>query len=194
MNSFSLLLRSARLFLRTQINETMMKKFVMIALMALPVLASAQDKTAAVAPAAKQQENKFAITNPEIIFLELIIGTNPAGAQTIRADFGREILASLSDKELIKQLSEMRSMVFPTVPDAMNYLSSLGYKFQQNYVTYDKENKPEATHMVFEKRMPRRSPEAKPRPEGANPAEEGTKTAPANGPQPKIAPKESKKK
>jgi hypothetical protein len=172
----------------------MMKKFVIVALMALPTLAFAQDKTGTVAPAAKPQENKFAIANPEIIFLELIIGTNPAGVQTIRADFGREIIASLSDKELIKQLSEMRSMVFPTVPDAMNYLSSLGYKFQQNYVTYDKENKPEATHMVFEKRMPRRQPEAKPRPEGAKPAEEGSKPAPAPGPQPKITPKESKKK
>jgi hypothetical protein len=172
----------------------MMKKFVIIALMALPTLAFAQDKTGTVAPAAKPQENKFAIANPEIIFLELIIGTNPAGVQTIRADFGREILASLSDKELIKQLSEMRSLVFPTVPDAINYLSSLGYKFQQNYVTYDKENKPEATHMVFEKRMPRRQPEAKPRPEGAKPAEEGSKPAPAPGPQPKITPKESKKK
>jgi len=171
-----------------------MKKFVIVALMALPTLAFAQDKTGTVAPAAKPQENKFAIANPEIIFLELIIGTNPAGVQTIRADFGREIIASLSDKELIKQLSEMRSMVFPTVPDAMNYLSSLGYKFQQNYVTYDKENKPEATHMVFEKRMPRRQPEAKPRPEGAKPAEEGSKPAPAPGPQPKITPKESKKK
>jgi hypothetical protein len=95
---------------------------------------------------------------------------------------------------LIKQLSEMRSLVFPTVPDAMNYLSSLGYKFQQNYVTYDKENKPEATHMVFEKRMARRSPEAKPRPEGTKPAEDGVKPAAASGPQPKIAPKESKKK
>jgi hypothetical protein len=173
----------------------MMKKFVMIALMAMPVLAFAQDKTTGVTPAAKAQENKFAIANPEIIFLELIISTNPAGVQTIRADFGREILASLSDKELIKQLSEMRSLVFPTVPDAMNYLSSLGYKFQQNYVTYDKENKPDATHMVFEKRMPRRQPEAKPRPEGAKPAEgDNTKEKPAPAPQPKLAPKEQKKK
>lgn len=180
--------------MRTLIKETMMKKFVIVALMALPSLAFAQDKAGAVAPASKPQDNKFAIANPEIIFLELIVGTNPAGVQTIRADFGREILASLSDKELIKQLSEMRSMVFPTVPDAMNYLSSLGYKFQQNYVTYDKENKPEATHMVFEKRMPRRQPEAKPRPEGAKPAEEGAKPAPSPGPQPKITPKESKKK
>lgn len=173
----------------------MMKKFVIIALMALPVAAFAQDKPG-VATAAKTQENKFAIPNPEVIFLELIVSTNPAGAQTIRADFGREILAGLSDKELVKQLSEMRSMMFPTVPDAMNYLSSLGYKYQNNYMTYDKENKPEATHMIFEKRMPRRQPEAKPRPaEGVKGTEsDKTKDAPTPGPQPKIAPKDNKKK
>lgn len=173
----------------------MMKKFVLIAMMALPVCAIAQDKTAPLTTAAKPQENKFAIANPEIIYLELIIGVNPAGVQTIKADYGREILASLTDKELIKQLSEMRSVVFPSVPDAMNYLSSLGYKYQQNYVTYDKENKPDATHMVFEKRMPRRMPEGKPRPEGVKPVEaEPTKEAPAPGPQPKAATKENKKK
>jgi hypothetical protein len=171
-----------------------MKNLVMIALLALPVLASAQDKKETAAPAAKQQESKFAIANPEIIFLELVISVNPAGVQTIRADFGREILIGLTDKELIKQLTEMRSLVFPTVPDAMNYLSSLGYKFQQNYVTYDKENKPDATHMVFEKRMPRRQAEAKPRTENAKETDEGKKPAPAPGPQPKLTPKESKKK
>ncbi|MFM2200855.1 MAG: hypothetical protein RL040_55 [Bacteroidota bacterium] len=171
-----------------------MKNLVMIALLALPVLASAQDKKETAAPAAKQQESKFAIANPEIIFLELVISVNPAGVQTIRADFGREILIGLTDKELIKQLTEMRSLVFPTVPDAMNYLSSLGYKFQQNYVTYNKENKPDATHMVFEKRMPRRQADAKARPENVKESDEGTRPAPAPGPQPKLTPKESKKK
>ena len=113
------------------------------------------------------------------------------------ADFGREILASVTDKELIKQLSDMRSLVFPTVPDAMNYLSSIGYKFQQNYVTYDKEGKPDATHMVFEKRMPRRMPDGKPRPEGVRAVEgEITKEGPALAPvpQPKTPTKENKKK
>jgi len=171
-----------------------MKNFVIIAMLALPSLAIAQDKKVAATPPVKQQESKFAIANPETIFLELIIGMNPAGVQTIRADFGREILVGLVDKELIKQLTEMRSMVFPTVPDAMNYLSSLGYKFQQNYVTYDKENKPDATHMVFEKRMPRRQADGKPRPESSKEVEEGTKPAPATGPQPKLTPKEAKKK
>jgi hypothetical protein len=43
--------------------------------------------------------------------------------------------------------------------------------------------------------MPRRQPEAKPRPEGAKPAEgDNTKEKPTQGPQPKLAPKEQKKK
>ena len=184
----------ATIFVPTNKIQIMMKNFVIIAMLAMPVIAIAQDKKVAATPPAKQQESKFAIANPEIIFLELIIGVNPAGVQTIRADFGREILVGLTDKELIKQLTEMRSMVFPTVPDAMNYLSSLGYKFQQNYVTYDKENKPDATHIVFEKRMPRRQADGKPRPESVKETDEGTKPAPAPGPQPKIAPKEAKKK
>ena len=177
----------------------MMKKFVLFALMAMPVLAIGQDKTAAVTPAAKPQENKFAIANPEIIYLELIIGTNPAGVQTIRADYGREILASITDKEMIKQLSEMRSVVFPSVPDAMNYLTSIGFKYQSNYMTYDKEHHHDATHMIFEKRMARRMPEAKPRPEGVKAVEADTtkgtpNQAPAPGPQPKGSTKENKKK
>jgi len=176
---------------------TMMKKMMIVAMMALPFAASAQDKNAAIASPSKAAENKFAIANPEVIFIELILGTNPAGAQTIRADFGREILAGLSDKELIKQLSEMRSMVFPTVPDAMNYLSSQGYKFQQNYVTYDKEAKPDATHMVFEKRMARRAPEGAPKPmPQPNKPQPNPETAPVKdgGTKPAIAPKEGKKK
>jgi hypothetical protein len=175
----------------------MMKKLFIAALLAMPVLVSAQDKGAAVAPASKTPENKFAIANPEVLFVELILSTNPAGVQTIRADFGREILAGLSDKEMIKQLSDMRSTVFPSVPDAMNYLASQGYKFQQNYVTYDKENKPEATHMVFEKRMPRRQPEGapRPRPDGVKgePAKDGDVPT-KEGVKPTITPKEQKKK
>ena len=174
-----------------------MKKLIIAAFLAIPVMASAQDKGAAVAPAAKAPENKFAIANPEVMFLELIVATNPAGVQTIRADFGREILAGLSDKELIKQLSEMRSMVFPSVPDAMNYLSTQGFKFQHSYVSYDKESKPDATHMVFEKRMPRRQPDGapRPRPEGVKgePGKEGDLPT-KEGAKPTIAPKEQKKK
>jgi hypothetical protein len=151
-----------------------MKKVIILALAALPLFSIAQDKerpATATTPAgtqAKQNENKFAIENPEVIFLELVVGTNSAGAQTIKVDFGREIISSLTDKELAKQLTELRTTAFPTVPDGMNYLASKGYKLQQNYQTADKEGKIE-THFVFEKRMARKQTSgdgvAKPRPE-----------------------------
>ncbi len=147
-----------------------MKKILILALAAMPFFAIAQDKTTTgtAATPAKTSDNKFAIESPEVIFVELIAGTNSAGAQTIKADFGREIISALTDKELTKQLTELRTMTFPSMPDALNYMSSLGYKFQQNYVTHDKDNKTE-THFVFEKRLPRK-PGAdggvgKPRPE-----------------------------
>lgn len=170
-----------------------MKKLILFALAAMPLFAFSQDKgNAAVAPP-KPNESKFAIANPEVIFVELIVGTNSAGAQTIRADFGREIVAAISDKDLAKQLSEMRTMAFPSVPDAMNYLAAQGYKFQQNYVTWDKEGKGE-THIVFEKRMARKQPQdgtVKPRPER-------TETKPADGKtperQPAVRPTDKEKK
>jgi len=145
-----------------------MKKIIILALAALPLFSIAQDKATASAPSKPMVDNKFAIANPEVIFVELIVGTNSAGAQTIKADFGREILSSLSDKELAKQLTEMRTMTFPSMPDAMNYLASQGYKFQQNYQTADKDGKVD-THFVYEKRMARKQGGeggvAKPRPE-----------------------------
>lgn len=174
----------------------MMKKMLIVALMAVPMLASAQDKGSAVTAPVKNPENKFAIANPDVLFLELIISTNMTGAQTIRVDFGREILTGLTDKEMIQQLSELRSTVFPSVPDAMNYLASVGYKFQQTYITYDKDSKPDATHMIFEKRMPRRQPDgARPRPEaGKGDQVKDTAVPTKEGPKPAVAPIKEKKK
>jgi hypothetical protein len=164
-----------------------MKKMLILALAALPLFGIAQDKekqgtTTTTAPA-KTQENKFAIENPEVIFVELVVSTAPNGTTAIRADFGREILTALSDKDLVKQLTELRSMSFPSMPDAMNYLANQGFKFQQNYTFSDKDGKQE-NHFVFEKRMPRKGAadgSAKPnrpeRPEGTKPS---TETKPAD--------------
>ncbi len=134
-----------------------MKKLIVLALAAMPFFAVAQEKTTsgAVSTAAKTGDNKFAIENPEIIFIELISSTNSAGVQTIKADFGRELVATLADKELSKQLMELRTMTYPTMPDAMNYFATLGFKFQQNYESRDKEGKID-THFVYEKRIPRK--------------------------------------
>jgi hypothetical protein len=134
-----------------------MKKILILALAVMPFVAFSQDKTTTgtAATPAKTSESKFAIENPEVIFVELISSSNSTGTQVIKADFGREIISSLTDKEVTKQLTELRTMSFPSMPDALNYMASLGYKFQQNYVTNDRDNKTE-THFVFEKRMPRK--------------------------------------
>jgi hypothetical protein len=129
-----------------------MKHILLMGLFLLPMLGFSQAKEQ---PKDGKVENKFAIVNPEIIYLELIIGTNSVGAQTIRVDFGREIMNTMNDKDVAKQLADMRSLSFPTVPDAMNYLASLGYRFQQNYQTFDKEGKVD-THIVYEKRLAKR--------------------------------------
>ncbi len=133
-----------------------MKKIIMIALAALPVFAMAQDKKEApqAATTSTKTNDKPVLTNPEAIFIELVITQGPVGSM-IKADVGREVIASLTDKELVKQLGDIRSMQFNNMPDAMNYLSSNGYKYQNTYVTYDKDNKPE-THIVFEKRLMKR--------------------------------------
>jgi hypothetical protein len=140
-----------------------MKHILLMGLFLLPMLGFSQAKEQ---PKDGKVENKFAIVNPEIIYLELIIGTNSVGAQTIRVDFGREIMNTMNDKDVAKQLADMRSLSFPTVPDAMNYLASLGYRFQQNYQTFDKEGKVD-THIVYEKRLAKRQ----------NPEEEKNKGA-----------------
>lgn len=151
-----------------------MKKLLILAIAAIPFFASAQERatTGTTATPAKTSDNKFALANPEVIYLELIASTNSAGALVIKADFGREIISALEDKELTKQLTELRTMNFPSMPDAMNYLASLGYKLQQSYSMHDKEGKSD-THFVYEKRLPRRAGNegtTKPRPEGSRPA------------------------
>jgi Skp family chaperone for outer membrane proteins len=187
--------------LKQKFSYLTMKKIILLAFAAIPLFSIAQDKerpaVTTSAAQTKPNDNKFAIENPEVIFIELVVGTNSAGAQTIKADFGREILTSLSDKELAKQLTEMRTMAFPSVPDAMNYLASQGYKLQQNYQTTDKEGKVD-THFLFEKRMARKQGGgdgvAKPRPE--RPTEGQTKPAATTRPAertPATKPDEKKK-
>lgn len=146
-----------------------MKKLIILALAAMPFFATAQERTTTgtVATAAKTGDNKFAIENPEVIFVELISSMNSAGVQTVKADFGRELVSALADKELSKQLMELRTLSYPTLPDAMNYIATLGFKFQQNYESRDKEGKVD-THFVYEKRLPRKpgaDVNTKPRPE-----------------------------
>jgi len=149
-----------------------MKKIIMLAIAALPLFSIAQDKEKAAGTTATTA--KTSMQNPEVIYMELICGLNNAGGTSIRADFGRDILTSLNDKEAIQQLSDMRSMTFASMPDAMNYLAAQGFKFQQNYETADKDGKHE-THIVYEKRMPRKGQEGANKPTRPERPTEGTK-------------------
>jgi len=170
-----------------------MKKLIIYALLAMPLLSQAQDKGTAT-PANKTSDNKFAIENPESIHLDLVISTNSVGGTVIRADFGKEIATSMTDKETSKQLLELRSIPFPSVPDAMNYLSSISFKYLDTYSTSDKEGKSE-THILFEKRMMKKPNSNATRPErpteGTKPAE-FTKPADPAKPKPPTQPREKK--
>ncbi|MFN0033282.1 MAG: hypothetical protein ACKVOR_14060 [Flavobacteriales bacterium] len=163
-----------------------MKRMIVFAIAALPLFAMAQDKKEPVpTTSATKTNDKPAITNPETIFMELIVSQGPVGS-VIKADIGRDIVSSLTDKELVKQLSELRTMSFSSMPDAMNYLASIGFKYVSTYVTYDKEGKADS-HLVFEKRLSKRPP-----------AEGGTKPAkpekPDAGSKPSLETKPTEKK
>lgn len=133
-----------------------MKKIIVLFIAALPFFAMAQDKkeTAAAPATATKANDKPVLTNPEVIFMELIVSQGPMGS-VIKADIGREIVSTLTDKEVIKQLGDLRTMSFSNMPDAMNYLATIGFKYQSTYVTYDKEGKADS-HLVFEKRLTKR--------------------------------------
>ena len=128
-----------------------MKKIIVLAIAALPLFAFAQDKKETVQGSDAKTTEKPVLSNPENIFIELVITQGPVGS-VIKADVGRETLAGLSDKELVKQLGELRTTPFSNMPDALNFLASIGFKYQNSYIVYDKDGKAE-THLVFEKRI-----------------------------------------
>lgn len=128
-----------------------MKKILVLAIAALPLFAFAQDKKETVQGSEVKPSEKPVLSNPENIFIELVVTQGPVGS-VIKADVGRESIASLSDKELVKQLGELRTTSFSNMPDALNFLAGIGFKFQNSYIIYDKDGKPE-THLVFEKRI-----------------------------------------
>ena len=128
-----------------------MKKILVLAIAALPLFAFAQDKKETVQKSDAKTTEKPVLTNPENIFIELVVTQGPVGS-IIKADVGRESITTLSDKELVKQLGELRTTSFSNMPDALNFLASIGFKYQNSYIVYDKDGKAE-THLVFEKRI-----------------------------------------
>lgn len=162
-----------------------MRKLICIALAALPFLMTAQDS-----PAGAEKPNR---PNPsemrpggggETIYSELVISKSPNGDNAIRADFGKDAVSGLTDKETLKQIGELRSSNYSNVPDALNRMSAAGFRYQQNYTVQDKEGRNEV-HMVFEKRVISRpdgaakpNPSAKPSPD-VKPGKETPKITPA---------------
>ncbi len=174
-----------------------MKKLFVLAIAALPLFAVAQDKKetgAAPVPAAATKGNeKPMVTNPESIFIELVVSQGPTGT-VIKSDIGRDMVSTLGDKELVKQLSEVRTMTFANMPDAFNYLASIGFKYISTYTTYDKDNKMDS-HLIFEKRLNKR-PTADGGARPAKPERPAAEVKPAAETKPvdkKPAPKEIKK-
>ncbi|MCC6599216.1 MAG: hypothetical protein IT223_00915 [Crocinitomicaceae bacterium] len=163
-----------------------MKKIIGILLFSTPFFFYSQTKgTTATAPApaagtretakAPAGQSKFGVFNPETIYIELIVGETTMGT-SIRVDYGRELLNGLNDKELINQISDLRSASFSSVPDAMNYLTSIGFRYLSSYnVTVN--TKSEA-HLLFDRRLSRKA--ANNGQSGVTPAIPATPSVPAS--------------
>jgi TfoX/Sxy family transcriptional regulator of competence genes len=153
--------------------KTDMKKIILMALIAAPIWAGAQNKTidkGTAKPEAKELQtpgaqvgSKSTVASPESIFAELIVSENQMGGMVIRIDFGRDALAGVEDKEFMMKIKEARELQFVAVPDALTYMNSIGFKFVTSYVTTAKSTE---THMVLEKRMARKGDNGKGGPAG----------------------------
>jgi hypothetical protein len=139
-----------------------MKKFLFILLVGLPFLGMAQ-KPESVDREAREKELQARAAQKEAAgrgiegesaFCELILSDNGLGGTVLKVDFGQESMKASEDKELIVAMSEARDKKFTNVPDAMAYLSKIGFKFVTSYVT-GVQGKGE-THMVFEKKSIKR--------------------------------------
>lgn len=161
-----------------------MRKLICIALAALPLMMNAQETPAATEKPNRPAPGEMRPGGGETIYSELVISKAPNGDNAIRADFGKDVISGLTDKETLKQVGELRSSNFTNVPDALNKMATAGFRYQQNYTVQDKEGRNEV-HMVFEKRVISRTDggakpnaSAKPSPD-AKPGKETPKLTPA---------------
>jgi hypothetical protein len=129
-----------------------MKKIVILALMVAPFVGFSQAKPVPT-DLEKKKSEQFRVVNPEFAFLEVVIAETSVGS-AIRVDFGREQIMGIEDKELVAQLTEMRSTQFTSIPDLTAYLSSIGFKYSASYqMVVQGKNE---THLMFEKRLGRK--------------------------------------
>lgn len=152
----------------------MIKKFVMMCLIAAPFAAFSQAK---LSPASDKQESPkktemgapSSDKAPEALYGEIIITTNNMGGTVIRLEFGKEAMTQLEDKELITAIGEARKRQFTNVPDALTFMNTLGYKYLSSY-TFGEGAKGE-THLVLENRLNAKKGErpGRPAPTGVKP-------------------------
>jgi hypothetical protein len=138
-----------------------MKKILFILLAGLPFLGMAQKPESSDREAREKdlqaraaQKEALGRMEGESNFCEMILADNGIGGTVIKLDFGQESMKNVEDKELVVAISEAREQKLTNVPDAMAYLSKIGFKFVTSYTT-GVPGKGE-THMVFEKKSMKR--------------------------------------
>lgn len=165
-----------------------MKKLMMILLLAAPVALLAQGtKPATPAQPGKPGEpgKEGARFVPESVFADIIVVTTNSNGNVntnIRVDFGKEIYDLLTDKDLLQQITAIRSMNFSSVPDAVNYLNSVGFRFVTNYTTNGSLGTD--THILMEKRIVKRGQDPSSTPQRPPQGMEQPGTRPAENPTP----------
>lgn len=127
-----------------------MKKFLMIALMALPFAAMSQAQLTdanARQPVGREGQPQSSV---EAIYVEIVVSYNDKDGQRIVSKVGEEALTSISDKETQVQMKSLSEKVFKSVPDAMAELAGHNFKFVTSYQVPSKDG--DTAHLVFEKR------------------------------------------
>jgi hypothetical protein len=160
-----------------------MKKLLILALISAPLFGFSQTKPTSTAgsPTAptkdkEDPESKTLVYKPETIYADIVITSVPNRPPSIRMDFGRDVMSNLTDKEIISEITMLKQLPFPTVPDALNFLASKGWHQTTQY-TVTTPNGTE-TRLVVEKKIAKRpgDPGASQRPATVEPT-----TKPADG-------------
>jgi hypothetical protein len=108
-----------------------MKKMILLLGLLVPAAVWAQTKTPG-------QEPKKSLPLPIArdagkLYMQLVLAETTSGSTSIRMDFGRDQLRAISDKDFLTLVEESSSYVVNSVPDAMNYLNSIGFQYVDSY-------------------------------------------------------------
>jgi hypothetical protein len=140
-----------------------MKKLLIAALISAPLVGFTQGKTPTTPPATGKEspaatkedpESKALVYKPENLYADIVITSIPNRGLSVRMDFGRDLVVNLEDKELIAEITMLKQIPFPTIPDALNYLSSKGWHQVTQYTVTTQSGT--ETRLVVEKRISKR--------------------------------------